>query len=66
MINSRESKNQIIEEPKRKNRVRKTSIKEIVQKVVRTKDHVSRLKEPIKFSALHENGFPPMHIITKF
>lgn len=54
MIKYKESNNQLIEEPKRKNRGEKKSTKEIIQRVFRTKEYVSRLKGPIKFSLLLE------------
>lgn len=33
--------------------------------MLRTEEYVSKLKGPIKFSALHENRFPPRHTIAK-
>lgn len=49
----------------KKNREGERLLKKLFR-VLRTEDCMSKLKGPIKFSALHENRFSPRHIMVKF
>lgn len=49
----------------KKNREGERLLKKLFR-VLRTEEYVSKLKGPIKFSALHENRFSPSHIMVKF